>query len=258
MNQMDLLAQLGIDASADESTILGGGVEVKPGTYGYRLIGVAELGTRMDTFENKPVERNPTYIQFQLFHKKLVPEGQTATIHIKVNKSRSANGNYMPLFNKLNNEGTAKNIFQLLSSSGFLKVVPHTTQAGKNIVKVDPNSIRAPMNEVLDEEGMGTGEYKRVAIPEASAKGWLYRFDNANQAQFDTLPYWLQDEASKATAFPSKFPNGAVFKEKPAPKGEGAGEEAPDTQAAPAPQAQKAAPAKQAPVAEVADDAFEF
>nr|DAE22027.1 MAG TPA: hypothetical protein [Podoviridae sp. ctRnx2] len=258
MNQMDLLAQLGIDASADESTILGGGVEVKPGTYGYRLIGVAELGTRQEMYENKPVDRNPTYIQFQLFHKKLVPEGQTATIHIKVNKSRSANGNYMPLFNKLNNEGTAKNIFQLLSSSGFLKVVPHTTQSGKNIVKVDPNSIRAPMNEVLDEEGMGTGEYKRVAIPEASAKGWLYRFDNANQAQFDTLPYWLQDEASKATAFPSKFPNGVVFKEKPAPKGEGAGEEAPDTKDAPAPQAQKAAPAKQAPVAEVADDSFEF
>lgn len=257
MNQMDLLAQLGIDASTDESTILGGGVEVKPGTYGYRLIGVAELGTRVDTFENKPVERNPTYIQFQLFHKKLVPEGQTATIHIKVNKSRSANGNFMPLFNKLNNEGTAKNIFQLLSSSGFLKVVPHTTQSGKNIVKVDPNSIRAPMNEVLDEEGMGTGEYKRVAIPEASAKGWLYQFDNANQAQFDTLPYWLQDEASKAAAFPSKFPNGAVFKEKPAQRGEGADaqEEPKPAQAAPAPQAKQAAPA---PVAEVADDSFEF
>ena len=258
MNQLDLLQQLGIDASADESTILGGGVEVKPGTYGYRLIGVAELGTRTETFENKPVERNPTYIQFQLFHKKLVPEGQTATIHIKVNKSRSVNGNFMPLFNKLNNEGTAKNIFQLLSSSGFLKVVPHTTQAGKNVVKVDPNSIRAPMNEVLDEEGMGTGEYKRVAIPEASAKGWLYQFDNANQAQFDTLPHWLQDEASKATAFPCKFPNGVVFKEKPAPKGEGAGEAAQEAPAAPAPQAQKAAPAKQAPVAEVADDSFEF
>lgn len=254
MNQLDLLQQLGIDASADESTILGGGVEVKAGTYGYRLIGIAELGTRMDTFDNKPVERNPTYIQFQLFHKKLVPEGQTATIHIKVNKSRSANGNYMPLFNKLNNEGTAKNIFQLLTSSGFLKVVPHTTQSGKNIVKVDPNSIRAPMNEVLDDEGMGTGEYKRVAIPEATAKGWLYQFDHANQAQFDTLPYWLQDEASKATAFPSKFPNGVIFKEKPAQRGEGGDEEAKE---APAPQ-QKAAPAKQAPVAEVADDSFEF
>lgn len=94
-----------------------------------------------------------------------------------------------------------------------------------------------------------------MAIPEASAKGWLYQFDNANQAQFDTLPHWLQDEASKATAFPSKFPNGVVFKEKPAPKGEGAGEAA---QEAPAPQPQKAAPAKQAPVAEVADDSFEF
>lgn len=252
MSQFDLSA-FGVNTEVKEDSVVAlGGFTPTKGTYAYRLVGVVECGERPEEFKGEMKIKNPVHIFFQLFSKK-IPESQHVVMRIQLNKSFTPSGKFLPTFQRMNHQGTAKNYFQLLNSFGRIDVVEYTKQNGDPGVKLDPNSIKGPLVEILDADGMGTGEYKTLNVPEATVAPYIFQWETGNQAQFDTLPYWLQEEVAKATDFMKLFPNGASFKEPPKKKDEGP--------AAPqeAPKAMPVAPAapKSAPAAAV-DDSFEF
>lgn len=232
MNQADLLANLGLDTSVKEDEVRAGGAApaIPKGTYGYRLVGVVETGAHPSEWQGQVKTKHPINFIFQLLGKQL-PEWKDKdgkdiprTMTIYSNKSFTKNGGYLPLFNALNHEGKAINAFQLLGSSGRLKVVEYQKKDGKTGVKIDPGSISAPVIEVMDEDGNSTGEFKKVNIPEATADFQVFQWSTGNQAQFDTLPFFLQEEITQAMNFAETFPNGFVMKENPRNRREG-GEE---------------------------------
>lgn len=220
------IAALGLDLGVKEDEVQKGSSrpQIPAGTYARRVVGVVELGTHEGEWQGVVKDKHPVLVFFELFGKQL-PEWKDKdgkpipfVEKVEVNKSFSENGGFLPLFNALNHEGKAKNLFQLLGTAGRLKMVKKVTKAGKEIVVVDPKSISSPVIEVLDEDGMATGEFKTVKVPEATEPFRVFQWATGNQAQFDTLPYWVQEQVVAAKNFKESFPNG--FTMKPNPRGE--------------------------------------
>lgn len=223
MSDNNVLVDLGLDLDVKEDEVRKGSSrpQVPPGTYARRVVGVVELGTQEGEWQGVSKDKHPVMVFFQIFGKQL-PEWKDKdgkdipfVEKVEVNKSFSENGGFLPLFNAMNHEGKAKNLFQLLGTAGRLKMVKKTTKAGKEIVVVDPKSISSPVIEVLDEDGMATGEFRTVKVPEATEPFRVFQWATGNQAQFDTLPLWIQEQITMAKNFKETFPEGFTMKEDP-------------------------------------------
>lgn len=217
MNELNL-AGLGLHLDVEEDKVVKSDRPPLPaGTYGARLVGVVELGEH-EGFDKTKTSRKVILV-FQMFGK-LVPEVKDkdgkvipALDFLRVNKSFHEKGTYLPVFNRLNYEGKAKNMFQLIGSALRVKRTEYDKADGSKGIKIKPEGLLSPMVEVLDDDGMPTGEVKMARIPEATADIMVYQWDFGTQEQFDTLMPFMQKEIATALNFKGSKAENLKFKE---------------------------------------------
>lgn len=217
MSQLNL-AGLGLDLDvAEDKVVKSDRAPLPAGTYGARLVGVVELG-KHEGFDKTKVS-SKVMLVFQMFGK-LVPETKDKDGNViptldflRLNKSFHEKGTYLPVFNRLNYEGKAKNMFQLLGTALRVKRTEYDKTDGTKGIKIKPEGLLSPMVEVLDDDGMPTGEVKMARIPEATADIMVYQWAHGTQQQFDTLMPFMQKEIASALDFAGSPADGLTFKE---------------------------------------------
>lgn len=221
MSQLNLQA-LGLNLDLDESQVQEGGAKLEPlpaGSYGGRLIGVIEMGQHPGFEGTKTVEK--VMLVFQMFGK-LVPEVKDKEGNpiprfemVRLSKTFGPKSSFLGTFNTMNYEGTNKNFFQLLGKAFKLVKENYTRQDGKPGIRLHHTGIKSPLIEVMDDDGMPTGEFRSMKVPEATAPLQVFQWASGNQAQFDTLPYWVQKEIKNATNIANGPAQDLVMKENP-------------------------------------------
>lgn len=254
MSQFDLQA-LGLDLNVQENEVREV-VKLEPlpaGTFGGRLVGVVEVGTHPGFDKEKT--KDEVILVFQLFGK-LVPEAKdkdgnpiSRLDYFRLNKTFSSKGTFLEVFNRMNYEGTALNLFQFLGKAFRIKRTEYKKQDGSIGVKIEKDGILSPMVEVLDEDGMPTGEFKSMKVPEATEPFQVFQWANGNQAQFDTLPFWMQNTIKQALNLAGSPAEGLKMKEDPKKAKEASEAPAEEVRVAPKPVSKAAAQA---------EDEFEF
>jgi hypothetical protein len=167
----------------------GGFVDTPPeeGVALFRLISVLEFGVVDGEFNGKAKKKQPVSLEFELVHPRhaITKDDGTFirnhTVTIRVNKSNSDMGKYMPLFNKLNYDGAVATpagktpSFAPFLGQAFFGSIEHNVSEknGKTYVNVTKDgefTIGAPRVPEIDATlGTPTGEFNEIPVPQANS-----------------------------------------------------------------------------------------
>lgn len=171
----------------------GGGGEYTPPAAGptrLRLVGYFELGLQADEYQGKPKNRDKVQLVFELsgpkHPAKVNDDGSTTPIRMTITESYSLNdkSNFWKLFQKMNYDGSATHIAQLLGKA-FRGTVYHKVKGDKtyaNLRNDDGYSITAPYYQ--DPE---TGEERVLAVAEPITPLKVFLWNFATKEMWDSI-----------------------------------------------------------------------
>lgn len=169
---MDAIEEVAEHTDMNEAVAGGGGDWVAPavGLTWLRFTGYVEHGIHEEQFENdKPKKNEKVWLRFQLFgpNHPLREDGTPHEIAFNVTKSQNEKSNFFKLFKRMNYDGTAKHMAQLLGKAFLGEVFPAKKAEDKRTYLRGPDgySIRSP--HVQDPM---TGEMRTIPCPEAMGK----------------------------------------------------------------------------------------
>ena len=168
---MDAIDEVAEHVDMNEAVVGGGGDYVPPavGLTWLRFTGYVEHGVHTEEFEGKPKKVEKAWLRFQLFgpNHPLREDGTPHEITFNMTKSQNEKSHFYKLFKRMNYDGKAKHIAQLLGKAFLGEVFPSKKAEDKRVYLRGPDgySIRSP--HVQDPM---TGEMRTIPCPEPIGK----------------------------------------------------------------------------------------
>ena len=214
----------------------GGGTREIPaeGLAMARLISYVELGKQVTKFKGEEKIKDRVWLEFELYGKNYpATNSETGrekplTVSFEETLSRNERANFFKLFTKMNHDGTAKHMAQLLGKPFLLNVIHVTKGEGDdkrtyvNVRNAEGYTIRPPYTDTIDDEGNAIR--KVVSVPPAVAPLRAFVWNSARKDQWDSIfidgrypdkkdeqgniireggsKNWLQERIRAATNFP--------------------------------------------------------
>lgn len=228
-----------------------------------RLCGYVELGVHEGTdMAGKPKDKDEVRLFFQVWNKDILAnkdaEGNPIprSVMLFINKSGHEKGNWLKLFSTLNHDGKRNNMAALLGAPCRLKLIAgkQTDPTKPTPARLRPENISGPVIDIMDEDGNVTGS-KLINPPMVDASEVkVFQFHKGTRQQWDTLPYFLQEQIKQAKNISQSPAKDFQLKEAPKKRQE-ASEEAQEAAPVETPKAApKAAPKAPAKAQEGLDD----
>jgi hypothetical protein len=173
--------------------VQGGGGDYEPPAAGgcrLRFVGYCELGIHEETTKDGVKKREKVWLSFELSGPKHTVEGeaQPHVISWVENLSLNEKANFFKLFKRMNYDGTAKHMAQLLGKE-FLGTVVHKVvgegadkRTYANLRDESGYTIRPPFVEDIE-----SGETKRVTVIEARTPIKVFLWNFATKPMWDAL-----------------------------------------------------------------------
>jgi hypothetical protein len=180
----------------------GGGDYTPPpaGPCTLRFFGYVEIGKHEKTYKGVPKVENTAILMFEVSGKNYPPTVVDGVSHpvrvsIELNLSMNDKATFFKLFTRMNHEGKAKHITQLLGEGYKGRIVhrEYTRKDGKKGTAVELKddsgfTIAPPYYDVIDQEtGQPTGEVKRMTIPAAISEEKCFIWDLADMDQWASI-----------------------------------------------------------------------
>jgi len=189
---MDAIDEVAEHTDMNEAQAGGGGDYVPPaeGLVRLRFIGYVEHGVHSAEYNGKPKKEERVWLNFELSGPKHPPreDGSPQTLSFTMSKSQNEKSHFYKLFKRMNYDGKARHIAQLLGKA-FLGEIVHKKGANDkvhaNLRNADGYTIRSPHAPDFD-----TGEMRLVAIDEAKSPLKCFLWDanpKALKAMWDDI-----------------------------------------------------------------------
>lgn len=168
---MDAIEEVAEHTDMNEAVAGGGGDYVPPavGLTWLRFTGYVEHGVHEEEYEGKVKKVEKVWMRFQLFgpNHPVREDGTPHEISFNVTKSQNEKSNFYKLFKRMNYDGAAKHMAQLLGKAFLGEVFPAKKAEDKRTYLRGPDgfSIRSP--HVQDPM---TGEMRTIPCPEPVGK----------------------------------------------------------------------------------------
>lgn len=165
----------------------------KEGSALLRLRDYIELG-RHEAKNPQHKPSNKVLLTFELLHPKHMQEfdgkKEPMTLTVRVNKTATSKGKFLPLFNKMNYDGKAQHMVQMIGKPFLGKLYHNKSEDGKQTyVNLDgPDgawNIGAP--ESLDPV---TEVVTPVPVPEMHGKPKVFLWENKSMTEEDVKEMW--------------------------------------------------------------------
>lgn len=163
-----------------------------------RLVSYVELGKQVTKFKGEEKIKDRVWLEFELYGKKYPATNEETgrdkpfTVSFEETLSRNERANFFKLFTRLNHDGTAKHMAQMLGRPFLLTIVHNTKGEGDdkrtyvNVRNSEGYTIKPPFTESIDEE-TGEGIRKVVNVPPAVAPLRAFVWNSARKDQWDSI-----------------------------------------------------------------------
>lgn len=200
----------------------GGGNWIPPEAgHGYaRFVQYIELGNQPDSYDGKPKTVEKVRLAFELIGKKWPVNEETGLrplVGFNMAKSLSAKSHFFKMFSRMNYDGSAKHMAQLLGKPFKVEVTHNVKGEGDkkrtyvNLRNADGYTVAPAFKEITDEETMEVTMVP-VTVPEPTHPVKVFLWNKPSKGQWDnifidgerddgTSKNWMQDMIRSAKNF---------------------------------------------------------